>query len=147
MTSDKDYSSSNRFPVLLRGAWFGLNKKFRKKLNEVKLTTAQYTTLRCIYENDGVNQFELAKLINTNKNNTSCLVERLLKRGLIQREHKPRDRRSFQLSLTSYGNEVFSIAKTYAEDLKNDVGLNINNISEAKLIEYLTSCTSNIAQH
>jgi len=147
VTSDKDYSSLNRFPVLLRGVWFGLNKKFRKKLNEVKLTTAQYTTLRCIYENSGVNQFELAKLINTNKNNTSCLVERLLKRGLIEREHKPRDRRSFQLSLTSYGNEVFSIAKTYAEDLKNDVGLNINSISEAGLIEYLTRCTSNIAKH
>ena len=81
-----DSESEERIPVLLRGAWFGMNRAFRERLSEVGITTAQYTALRCLHENKGLNQEMLARLISTNKNNCSALVKRLDSRKLIEKK-------------------------------------------------------------
>ena len=101
------YFSINRFPVLLRGAWFGMNRVFRERLKNLGITTSQYTALRCLHENEGINQSVLSKRISTNKNNCSALVNRLHKQGLIQKEVIIDDRRNYNLNLTKKGKKFF----------------------------------------
>ena len=115
------YSSINRFPVLLRGAWFGMNRVFRERLKNLGITTSQYTALRCLHENEGINQSVLSKRISTNKNNCSALVNRLHKQELIQKEVIIDDRRNYNLNLTKKGKEIFSKADDIACDLQKEV--------------------------
>ena len=136
--------SEFRFPILLRSCWFGLNKALRTRLRKLNLTTAQYTTLRSINENEGVSQNQLARFINSNKSNTGSIISRLIKMGLVRQQVSGNDRRVHQLFLTEYGNEVFSAAKVEALRLNNDILEVINKDNEAKLVDYLERITKSI---
>ena len=94
-----ELTKEDRFPILLRGAWFGMNKAFRERIGSLGLTTSQYTILRNLSENPGVSQDKLAKLIGGNKNNASSLVKRMTSSGLITRKPKKSDKRALQFSL------------------------------------------------
>ena len=141
----QNYLSLNRLPVLLRGAWFGLNRVFRKRLRKLGITTTQYTALRCLHENKGLNQNSLANLMSTNKNNSSALIKRLYAQGLILKEAIPSDRRNFTLNLTEKGKVTFLKAEKIASDLQREVMGVLPDNSEKSLISILEKCTESIS--
>jgi len=142
---DQNYLSLNRLPVLLRGAWFGLNRVFRKRLCELGITTTQYTALRCLHENKGLNQNSLANLMSTNKNNSSALIKRLYAQGLILKEAIPSDRRNFTLNLTEKGKVTFLQAEKIASNLQREVMGVLPDNSEPRFISILEKCTESIS--
>ena len=77
-----------RFPVLLRSAWFGLNKTFRRRLKEHGLTPAQFISLRWLFESPPgtLSQIDLSKLTASNANNVADLVARMEEEGLLVRK-------------------------------------------------------------
>ena len=141
----QNYLSLNRLPVLLRGVWFGLNRVFRKRLRKLGITTTQYTALRCLHENKGLNQNSLANLMSTNKNNSSALIKRLYAQGLILKEAIPSDRRNFTLNLTEKGKETFLQAEKIASNLQREVMDVLPDNSEPSLISILEKCTESIS--
>ena len=142
---DQNYLSLNRLPVLLRGAWFGLNRVFRKRLRKLGITTTQYTALRCLHENKGLNQNSLANLMSTNKNNSSALIKRLYAQGLILKEAIPSDRRNFTLNLTEKGKVTFLQAEKIASNLQREVMGVLPDNSEPRFISILEKCTESIS--
>ena len=142
---DQNYLSLNRLPVLLRGAWFGLNRVFRKRLRKLGITTTQYTALRCLHENKGLNQNSLANLMSTNKNNSSALIKRLYAQGLILKEAIPSDRRNFTLNLTEKGKVTFLQAEKIASNLQREVMGVLPDNSEPNLVSILEKCTESIS--
>ena len=142
---DQNYLSLNRLPVLLRGVWFGLNRVFRKRLRELGITTTQYTALRCLHENKGLNQNSLANLMSTNKNNSSALIKRLYAQGLILKEAIPSDRRNFTLNLTEKGKVTFLQAEKIASNLQREVMGVLPDNSEPNLVSILEKCTESIS--
>ena len=141
----QNYLSLNRLPVLLRGVWFGLNRVFRKRLRELGITTTQYTALRCLHENKGLNQNSLANLMSTNKNNSSALIKRLYAQGLILKEAIPSDRRNFTLNLTEKGKVTFLQAEKIASNLQREVMGVLPDNSEPRFISILEKCTESIS--
>ena len=142
---DQNYLSLNRLPVILRGAWFGLNRVFRKRLRKLGITTTQYTALRCLHENKGLNQNSLANLMSTNKNNSSALIKRLYAQGLILKEAIPSDRRNFTLNLTEKGKVTFLQAEKIASNLQREVMGVLPDNSEPRFISILEKCTESIS--
>ena len=142
---DQNYLSLNRLPVLLRGVWFGLNRVFRKRLRELGITTTQYTALRCLHENKGLNQNSLANLMSTNKNNSSALIKRLYAQGLILKKAIPSDRRNFTLNLTEKGKVTFLQAEKIASNLQREVMGVLPDNSEPRFIPILEKCTESIS--
>ena len=142
---DQNYLSLNRLPVLLRSVWFGLNRVFRKRLRELGITTTQYTALRCLHENKGLNQNSLANLMSTNKNNSSALIKRLYAQGLILKEAIPSDRRNFTLNLTEKGKVTFLQAEKIASNLQREVMGVLPDNSEPRFISILEKCTESIS--
>ena len=137
--------SIDRIPVLLRGAWFGMNRAFRERLSEIGITTVQYTALRCLYENKGLNQEMLASLMSTNKNNCSTLLKRLDSKELIKKKVITSDRRNFTLSLTPKGSSLFLKAEKIAKDLQKEV-IGAHPVeTEQKLVSLLNKCTESIS--
>ena len=137
--------SIDRIPVLLRGAWFGMNRAFRERLSEIGITTVQYTALRCLHENKGLNQEMLASLMSTNKNNCSALLKRLDSKVLIKKKVITSDRRNFTLSLTPKGLSLFFKAEKIAQELQKEVIGVLPVDSEQKLVSLLNKCTESIS--
>ena len=137
--------SIDRIPVLLRGAWFGMNRAFRERLSEIGITTAQYTALRCLYENKGLNQEMLASLMSSNKNNCSALLKRLHSKELVKKKVITSDRRNFTLSLTPKGLSLFLKAEKIAQDLQKEVIGVLPVDTEQKLVSLLNKCTESIS--
>jgi len=115
--------SEKRFPVLLRGIWFGINKTFRERLSDVSLTTVQYTVLRNLTQQKGraVNQQMLSDLLSTNKSNLADLLDRMEKRGLVERRESPKDQRGKLVSITPHGKSEYSRARKLALGLENEI--------------------------
>ena len=71
------------------------------------LTSVQ-ATLLCVIKDRSVGMGELAVLLGVAKNALSGLVDRMERRGFVQRRTVQRDRRAVTLSTTPLGSEVVS---------------------------------------
>ena len=139
-------SHENRFPVLLRGAWFGMNKAFRQRIKDLGITTSQYTLMRCLHENQqGITQEDLSKLISSNKNNVSSLVKRLIGLGMIRREKDANDNRKSILSLTPKGDQLYLKARTEADSLRNEMVASFSPHKEEEFVDLLEQCFENLS--
>ena len=138
--------STERVPVLLRGAWFGINRAFRLKLSGVGVTPSQYTILRCIHENPGseVEQRELAQLIFSNKNNLASALKRLEDLGFVFRKNEESDARRRIVHLSEKGKKVFLNARTIAHNLQLQIKENLGEDDFGKLVLYLSKCEQSL---
>lgn len=114
-------------------------------MSEIGITTAQYTALRCLHENKGLNQEMLASLMSSNKNNCSALLKRLHSKELVKKKVITSDRRSFTLSLTPKGLSLFLKAEKIAQDLQKEVIGVLPVDTEQKLVSLLNKCTESIS--
>jgi DNA-binding MarR family transcriptional regulator len=71
------------------------------------LTSAQ-ATLLCVPKDEPQGMGDLAQLLGVAKNALSGLVDRIERRGLVQRETPQHDRRAVTLSTTALGKEIVS---------------------------------------
>ena len=115
--------SERRFPVLLRSAWFGLNKSFRRRLVEHGLTPAQFIALRWLAESPpgNLSQRDLASLTSSNANNVADLVSRMETDELISRAASNKDGRTKMLHLTRKGKEAYEGARRTAVALQTEI--------------------------
>ena len=138
-----ELTEEDRFPILLRGSWFGMNKAFRERIGSLGLTTSQYTILRNLSENPGISQDELSKLIGGNKNNASSLVKRMTSSGLVNRKPKKNDKRAFEIFLTSKGEKIFKETTLIADNLREEVLSGLPSNTEEELVHLLGKCSIN----
>ena len=110
----------HRFPVLLRTAWFSLNKSFRKLLRESGLTPVQFTILRWLSEHSksSLSQKDLAELTASNQSNIADLVDRLEALELVESEKDESDSRRKIICLTPQGETVYENSRKLALELQ-----------------------------
>ena len=137
-------TSETRLPILLRGSWFGMNKAFRSRISKLGLTTSQYTILRCVKENHGLSQDQLAEKISTNKNNACSLVKRMINSGLLTKRLNPSDRRSYKLFLSKKGEKLFNSSLLEAEALRKEVISFATCCNEKEITSILHKCSAAI---
>ena len=115
--------SEQKFPVLLRGVWFGMNKAFRGKLERSSITPVQYTVLRNLVEGEGsvLSQQCLANALGTNKNNLADLLNRMEEKKLIKRHENKVDQRNKSVSITEDGMIEFVRAREQACSLQSEI--------------------------
>lgn len=78
---------------------------FEQKLSGHDISVAQWVVLRTLFENSGVTLNQAAQLVGVDKSSLSRMVERLVKRGLMDRA-EGNDRRSVGLTLTEAGKRL-----------------------------------------
>ncbi len=74
-----DSPERKRLPLLLRRAWYGLNKAFRRQISDAGVTPDQFTVLRTLGEGntDGLTQSELTRKMSSDPNTVASLLERM----------------------------------------------------------------------
>lgn len=138
-----------KFPILIRAAWFGINRAFRDKLkHETRLTPVQYTLLRNLYEGrrlgEELNQQALSELLSTNKNNLADLLNRMEGRGLVKRHESKADQRNKRVSITASGEKEFLLARKHALVLQSEILSGFRQEEKRLLFSYFTRCNDRL---
>ncbi len=135
-----------RFPVLLRGAWFGINREFRRKLERISITPVQYTVLRNLSEGEGMalNQQNLADALSTNKNNLADLLNRMEERKLVKRYGNPNDHRNKKVAITKKGKDEFLRARKHALSLQGEILARFSKKEQNALVACFSYCNEKL---
>ena len=136
----------HRFPVLLRSAWFSLNKSFRQRLRETGLTPVQFTILRWLAEHkkSSLSQCDLAQLTASNQNNIADLVDRLEVLDLIERERDSNDSRRKIINLTKRGKIVHEHSRILALELQKKAMSCFSKDQSSRLLDALVRVNENL---
>jgi DNA-binding MarR family transcriptional regulator len=136
--------NQKKFPILMRECWFGLNQAFRRKLDNLALTTVQYTVLRTICEScpDNLNQQEIARSITTHKNNLTPIIKRLVELNYIELRSNPCDKREKKILINAKGKKVYREAKSIALTLQTDLLRDFTDKEKQSISNYLERCNN-----
>src|SRR6202171_2078819 len=88
-------------------------------------TRAQWIVLFRLRQQEGLSQVDLAEVLELQPISLVRLLDRLVKHGLLERRHDPRDRRANRLFLTAAGcqlvDDLDSLRDSIATDVLQDI--------------------------
>ena len=88
---------------LLTTAQHSVFLKMTEKLSAFDITPVQYAVLYCLWENDRRSPKEIAERLKLENSTISGILERMEKKGLIERSISKEDRRFIQVLVTKKG--------------------------------------------
>ena len=98
-----------------------IDARLDQQLSEIGLTSRQYLLLRCVAENNGINQIGLTELTGIDRSTMTDMVGRLVARGLLVRQKKTTDARAYAVQITSTGTELLVRARPMADRIEASV--------------------------
>lgn len=104
---------SDKNLIQINQALFSLTNAYQSRMsressrNALKLKLSDFSTLMVIGQFAPINGRQLSKLMDINTGTVSLYVQRLVERGLVEREQDLKDRRNWWLNLTPAGRAVF----------------------------------------
>jgi DNA-binding MarR family transcriptional regulator len=94
--------------ISARLGWLA-RRRMEQELDAFNLTPPQYVALRSMMDREqGCTMTELAEAAYQVSATMTGIIDRLVERGLVQRERAPRDRRSLSVRLTPAGWQLLS---------------------------------------
>lgn len=77
-----------------------LRKRFDERAREIGITRSQWHTMFILVRNEGINQGQLADMMEVEPITACRMIDRLEEAGLVERRRDPADRRMWRLHLT-----------------------------------------------
>src|SRR5690606_1910755 len=118
----------------LKSIFLHIDNHEKSFLGQFGLNIPRFFVLMHVENNPGINYIDLSDLLLCTKSNTTRVIRGMQKDGLINRENDPNDRRSYQLTLTKAGHELFT--RVYPNYKMLVEGL-MSKLDKAKLEDYL----------
>jgi DNA-binding MarR family transcriptional regulator len=141
--------SNRRYEALLRllrtaNAIWDASRVFFEQWD---LSSSQFNVLNLLHAHaEGLSQTELGRQLLTHRSNVTGLVDRLEKRGLVQRKSVSGDRRAYRVVLTKSGaNLLKKILPRYHEEAQ-DVWAGVSDKGISELLDALEHVTRNAAK-
>lgn len=106
---------------LLTTAQHSVFLKMTEKLSAFDITPIQYAVLYCLWENDRRSPKEIAERLKLENSTISGILERMEKKGLIQRSISKEDRRFIQVLLTEKGASLEKDVLSAVEEVNDEV--------------------------
>ena len=113
-----------------------LNCKLKKymasffKANGINLTAEQFLVMDTLWNQGEMTQQTIAYIIQKDKNSVTQFIDNLEKKGLVQREVDPADRRVNNIKLSKEGADMKENTKALAITAINEI---LDGISESDL--------------
>lgn len=122
----------------LKSIFLHIDNHEKAFLAQFGLNVPRFYVLMHVNENPGINYIVLSDLLLCTKSNTTRIVRGMQKDGLINREVDPDDRRSYQLTLSKAGMNLFDLVYP---DYNRLVDRLMSRLDKAKLEDYLKAST------
>ncbi|MDQ0415982.1 DNA-binding MarR family transcriptional regulator [Croceifilum oryzae] len=116
---------------------FSVNKSgeslVRDQMND-DMTSDQHYTLRYIYQSKSCTPSDLAKKFQVKKSAITAMINRMWKKGWIQRTRDEKDRRVVYLTLTEEGKALYMKTEERIHHLVDSI---LNNFEQEELEQFL----------
>jgi DNA-binding MarR family transcriptional regulator len=120
-------------------------RAMQQRFEPYGIAVLEWTHLRFLGYEDGITQAELCRRIGIRKPSSTVMLNRLIRRRLVRREHDPSDSRQFKLYLTREGRNIRDTLEPIAASLNKDVreGLPERDVAAFFRVAYaiITSCS------
>ncbi|WP_209852039.1 MarR family winged helix-turn-helix transcriptional regulator [Paenibacillus sediminis] len=83
-----------------------VTSQFASRLKPYDITPEQWSVLYCAYKHEGINQRELSELAGKDQPTTTRILDLLHKKGWIERQDDPADRRAYLIHVTPSAKEL-----------------------------------------
>lgn len=107
----------DRLAHLLRDASRGLMRSLQLRLSDHGISFGHWVFLRILWTFDGLSQRELSIQAGLMESTTHTALNRMQELGLIERRHKPGNRRKLHVFLTDHGRSLESVLVPLAEEV------------------------------
>ena len=125
----------NTYSFLLERTARSVKQFAQRKFNELgfEVTVDQWQVLKVLYDNNDLNQREIAELTYKDHPTLTRIIDLLCKKELVERKMHPSDRRSFIIHLTEEGKEKVEFMKPQVAEIRTHAW---HNLSDADFEEF-----------
>jgi DNA-binding MarR family transcriptional regulator len=93
-----------------------VSQEFARKVSGEDVTVAEWAFMRTLYDLEPTPPSVLAERMGMTKGAISKLAERLIAKGLVEREESQQDKRAHSLSLTKEGRAKIPVLASLADE-------------------------------
>jgi DNA-binding MarR family transcriptional regulator len=137
---------SRNYGFLLTDVSRLLRNAYDRKVRGLGLTRSQWWVLNQLFRNPGVNQSELAEILEIKAPTLGRLLDRLEAKGWVRREHDAQDRRVWRVHLTDAVEPKMRELRKLAAELMRDALAGLSNAERERFVDTLLAIKSNLAK-
>lgn len=124
-----------------------IRRSFQKHIEGSSLTQAQARALIYVSRNEGIQQCELAELLEIQPITLARLIDQLEHSELVERRPNPTDRRAYQLFLTTKAAPHLAAIHDVGTAIRADALRGVNKDELAVLLATLNKMRTNLGSH
>ena len=121
-----------------------LRTTFDRRAKSIDLTRSQWWVLTHLYRRDGLNQSELADILEIEKPTLGRLLDRLETKGWLRREPDPLDRRVKRVFLTDEVKPAMKSLRRIAADFRRDALAGLSQKQREQFVDTLLDVKANL---
>ncbi len=141
---NKKFDRQSSFGWLINVVASQASKKFDTELKKHGLTIALWPPLMCLWEEEGINQSEIAKKSKVENSTTTRTLDKLAALGLIERRDDPHSRRSFLIYLTDKGRDLKEVLLPIPAALNQEMISTLDEDEQKQIIRLLQKLVAKV---
>ena len=116
---------------------YAVARRFRETLAPLQIEPREFALLRAVGAAEGQSQQAIGERLGIAPSRMVAFVDALEQRGLLERRHKPQDRRTRALHLTPAGRDLLNRAFVLAADLERHLCGQLSAVEREQLLDLL----------
>jgi MarR family transcriptional regulator for hemolysin len=123
-----------------------LRKRYEQRARPLGLTRAQWQVLAHLQRCEGINQAQLAELLDLEPITVARLLDRMEEAGLVERRDDPGDRRAHLLYLTERAHPLLERGRVLGDAIYAEAFAGIADDERERLIDLLVTVRGNLSE-
>ena len=140
----KATESPDTFGFLIHDVARLLRKNFNRRVQGLGMTQEQCRVILHLSRHEGIQQVDLAELLEIKPITLARLLDKLQEPGLIERRRNPDDRRAFRLYLTASAHAVLKDVLAIGVATRLDANRGVSTSDLEKLFSVLSRIKANL---
>lgn len=121
-----------------------MRRRFDERARSSGATGPQWRTLKLLERHEGLNQGQLAELLEVEPITCCRMIDRLEESGFVERRRDPSDRRAWKIYLTDKARPALTELKTIATEMIEDALDGLDAGQRDALFDSLNTIRSNL---
>ena len=119
---------------------------YDRRVRKLGLTRSQWWVLNQLFRNPGVNQSELAEILEVQKPTLGRLLDRMEAKGWVRREQDAADRRAWRVHLTQAAEPAMRELRDAAAELRRDALAGLSAAERERFVDTLLAIKANLGK-